>query len=312
MKKILSIILSAVMMTGIFTACGKEEASQETNQGEDTAVVNAVYNDKQDENKKAILVVSFGTSYADTREKTIGATEKAIQEAFPDYEVRRAFTSKIIIKKLKERDGIEIDTVEEALKKLSDEGFGTVICQPTHIMPGSEYDEFIEATNAFSASFKHFGVGKPLVNSFETYEKACEAFLDGKELADNEAIIAMGHGTEHSSNAIYCALDYTFKDMGKDNVFVTTVEGVPNFEQTIKEMKKAGNFTKVYLYPFMIVAGDHANNDMAGDEEGSLKNVLKNEGYEVEAVLEGLGENEAIRNIFVKRTGEAIEEALAK
>ena len=301
MKKFLLTFLAVTTALACLTACTpKTNAQDDMEQAKETSAV------ELDESKKAILVVSFGTSYEDTREKTIGATEKAIAEAFPDYEIRRAFTSGTIIKKLAERDNIIIDTVGEALEKLKNEGFGTVICQPTHIMPGKEYDELCSACKGFEEIFPSFAIGSPLINSFDTYEEACLAFMSDKELGEDEAIIAMGHGTHHFANAIYSALGYTFKDLGMTNVFVTTVEGVPSFEQTLKELSSNEKIKKVKLYPFMIVAGDHANNDMAGDEEDSLKTVLKKAGYEVEANLVGLGENEAMRQLFVKNVEDAI------
>ncbi|MEG1994012.1 MAG: sirohydrochlorin cobaltochelatase, partial [Oscillospiraceae bacterium] len=287
----------------VLTACAKPAEKENVPQENEASDTNT---SKGDINKKAILVISFGTSYADTREKTIGAIENKIKEEFADYEVRRAFTSQIIIKKLKERDNIVIDNVDEALKKLQDEGFGTVICQPTHVMHGAEYDEMVDAVDNYFDKFEAIEIGNPLLSSADDYKEVISAFEKETEIDNKDtAFVLMGHGTHHFANSTYAALDYTFKDMGFDNVFVATVEGYPEFEQALKGVKAYGA-KKVVLYPFMIVAGDHATNDMAGDEQDSFKTMFKKEGFEVEPVLKGLGEFSGIQDIFVTRVHDAI------
>jgi len=262
-----------------------------------------------DPNKKAVLVVSFGTSYNESREKTIGSVEKKIAEAFPDYDQKRAFTSQIIIDKLAQRDNEKIDNVEEAMKKLVDEGYGTLVVQPTHVMNGEEYDEMKELTEPFEKKFVSVKYGMPLLTSSDDYKDVVNAIVkDTPQLSDKTcAVVFMGHGTEHFANSAYSALDYRFKAMGYDNAFVGTVESYPDLDK-IKEDLAKFKPKKVVLVPFMIVAGDHANNDMAGDEEDSWKTRLKKEGYEVECVLKGLGEYTGIQDMFVDHCKDALSE----
>jgi cobalamin biosynthesis Co2+ chelatase CbiK len=267
--------------------------------------LNKVEMGTQEAGKKGILVVSFGTSYADTRKVTIEAVEEKIAKEFSDYQVKRAFTSNMIIKKLKERDGIMVDTPEEALNKMKEEGFEEVIVQPLHIMAGAEYDDLVEATRAYEDTFKKLVVGKSVLSGPVSYEKAANGLMTqvGK-LEKGEAVVVMGHGTHHASNASYACLQNKFNDKGLP-VYVGTVEAHPALEDVIAKLKK-DNIKKVKLMPYMLVAGDHAQNDMAGDEEDSWKTVLKKEGFEVEIYLHGLGENKEYQNIYVENTKEAI------
>lgn len=257
--------------------------------------------------KKAILVVSFGTSYNDTRQKTIDAIENDIKNAYPDYEIIRAFTSQTIINKLKERDSLVIYNVKEAMEKLIKDGFDTVICQPTHIMNGYEYDDMVSEVSEYKSKFKFLAFGTPLLTSTKDY-KAVANILSNEipELQINEALVFMGHGTEHYANSAYAALDYHFKDNGNKNIFVGTVEGYPDLDTVLKQMKSF-NPKKIYLMPLMVVAGDHATNDMAGDEQDSWKITFKKQGYEVEVILKGLGEIQAIRQIYINHVKDAID-----
>lgn len=250
--------------------------------------------------KKAILVVSFGTSYEETREKTIGAIERDIQAAYPDYEVRRAFTSGMILKVLAKRDGLHIDNVKEAMESLIADGFQAVYVQPTHILNGEEYDDMVEVIDGYKGQFEVLEIGAPLLTATEDYQKTIKGLMaEFLPLKESESLVLMGHGTEHHVNAVYPALDYHFKAMGYPNVFVGTVEAYPTIEDILKQLEKTG-LKKVHLLPFMVVAGDHACNDMAGDEEDSWKEVLKAAGYEVDYTLKGLGEFPSIREIYVE------------
>lgn len=266
-----------------------------------------------DPDKKAILVVSFGTSYNDTRALTIEAIETAITDAYPEYEVRRAFTSQIIIDKLKERDGLEIKNVDEAMQQLVADGVGTLIVQPTHIMNGYEFDEMKAAIEPYAENFASLVYGAPLLTSSDDYLTLIDAFKAEitPNLSDDTALVLMGHGTHHFANATYAALDYMFKDQGMENVFVGTVESYPDLDTVIAHVKAAG-YTKVILQPLMVVAGDHANNDMAGDEEDSWKTAFKAEGFEVECVLRGLGEFTSIHDMYVAHVGNAINPSAAE
>ncbi|HHV08826.1 MAG TPA: sirohydrochlorin cobaltochelatase [Clostridiales bacterium] len=264
---------------------------------------------KGDPAKKAILVASFGTSYNDSREKTIGAIEKAISLAYPGYALKRAFTSRMVINKLKKRDGLKIDNVDEAMCSLVLEGYGTVIVQPTHVMNGYEYEEMLSLVEPYKGSFEALHVGSPLLTSEEDYARLAEAVAAEipETNLENTAVVLMGHGTDHFANSAYAALDYRMKDMGYHNIFIGTVENYPDLD-TVKKRVAAHQAKKVVLYPLMIVAGDHANNDMAGDGEGSWKTAFEEEGYEVECILKGLGEYEGIRRMFVERVDLAIAE----
>lgn len=258
--------------------------------------------------KKAILVVSFGTSYKETRNKTIGAIEKEIATAYPDWEIRRAFTSGMILRVLKKRDGIHIDTVTEAMERLVADGFETVLVQPTHIINGDEYDKMVAEIKPYYETLKQIKIGVPLLTSSQDYEAVIEAVMaQFSQLKKDEALVFMGHGTTHHTDAVYAALDYRFKAMGYPNVFVGTVEGYPDFEQ-VNKLVKAYHPKKVILMPFMVVAGDHATNDMAGDGEDSWKTLFEQEGYEVKCILKGLGELNEIQEQYGKHVAEILAE----
>ncbi|MCM1334641.1 MAG: sirohydrochlorin cobaltochelatase [Bacteroides sp.] len=257
--------------------------------------------------KPVILTVSFGTSYNDSREKTIGAVEKALASANPDYEVRRAFTAQTVIDILKERDNIETDNVDEAFDRLVSDGVKTVVIQPTHVMNGYEYDDLITAVDGYMAKFDKVTVGAPLLTSDDDYSRVADALIADTSAYNNDetAIVFMGHGTEHSANSTYAKLQDTFTSKNASNYYVGTVEATPSLDDIVAAVK-AGGYKKVVLQPLMVVAGDHANNDMAGDEEDSWKTVLTNEGFEVECVLRGLGEIEAIQAVYADHVKDAI------
>lgn len=263
-----------------------------------------------EEIKPVILVVSFGTSYNDNRDLSIGAVEEAIQAAYPEWEVRRAFTAQTVIDILDERDAIDTDNVTEAMEKLVADGVQKVLVQPTHVMNGAEYDDVMAEIAPYADQFAEgFAVGAPLLTSIEDYEAVTEALLADNENAGSEdtAIVYMGHGTHHFANSTYSQMQLTMQYAGYENAFVGTVEGFPTLENVLASVTAYGA-SKVVLYPFMVVAGDHANNDMAGDEEDSWKTAFANAGFEVECVLEGLGQNEAIQAIYVDHVQAAIEE----
>jgi len=260
-----------------------------------------------DVNKQALLVVSFGTSYQDTREKTLDATQKAFEEEFASYDVYRAFTAQTIIDILEERDNIKVNNVEEALEALKKDNYGTVVIQSLHVMNGAEYDDMMAIVEEYKSDFNEIKVGKALLTTHEDYENVIDSLASNfPERNDNEAIVFMGHGTHHEANAVYAALEYAFSAAGYDNVFVGTVEGFPTLENVVAQLEE-NQIEKVTLMPLMIVAGDHAENDMGGDEEDSWKTILKQSGYEVEVFMHGMGENEGIREIFMDHAEEAIE-----
>lgn len=257
------------------------------------------------DNKKAVLVVSFGTSYKETREKTIDKIEEDIQKAYKDYKVYRAFTSKMIIKKLKKRDNLHIDTVEEAVQRMLNDGIKELIIQPTHIINGLENDFMIEDLRKYRKEFDSIRIGSPLLTNTDDYRELVRILENNfNGVPKNEALVFMGHGSSHHANAVYPALDYMFKDHGFKNFFIGTVEGYPEIDTVIKFVKEFKP-KKVHITPLMIVAGDHAQNDMASDEEDSWKTLFEKEGYEVECLVKGLGEYEEVRNMFVNHVNEA-------
>lgn len=298
-KLALLLVLSMVFAFG-FTACGSNDEPAEdpgTEVSEDTA----------------ILVVSFGTSFDDSRDATIGAVENDIQKAFPQYEVRRAFTAQIIIDKLKEESDLEIDNVTEALDRAVADGIKNLIVQPTHLMNGLEYNDLIDELDKYKDSFEQISVGAPLLTSDDDFDKVIAAITDATkdQAADEEtAIVYMGHGTEADSNKVYADMQTKLTDAGYSNYFIGTVEATPSLDDVVAALKE-GSYKKVVLSPLMVVCGDHANNDMAGDEEDSWKTVLTNEGYEVETLMQGLGQIQAIRDIYVAHTQAAVD-ALSK
>jgi sirohydrochlorin cobaltochelatase len=264
--------------------------------------------------KKAILVVSFGTTYADTRKLTTEAVESKIQAAFPDYEVRHAFTSRIIIKKLAERDGLQYDTEKQALDKLKADGFTEVIIQPLHMEAGDEYDKLMKMVAKYEKSFARLSVGRPvLYYTGQEGEKPDDYAIAIKAMQTQfpkqgkyDAVGLMGHGGVNPSNTAYAALQMKIWDAGLKNVFVFTVEGYPTIEDLISQLK-ANKIKRVTLMPIMLVAGDHANHDMAGDDKESFKSQLIAAGFKVDTYMHGLGENAGIQDIYVQHVKDAIE-----
>lgn len=260
--------------------------------------------------KKAILVVSFGTSHLDALKNSIEKIENKIKAEFKEYEVFRAFTAHFIIKKLKERDNLNILTPEEALEELKAKGFEEVIIQPLHIIPGEEFD-YIEGTaEGKKNDFKSVRIGRPIffyqgMNGLpQDYSLFIESIRD--VLIGEESVILFGHGTEHPSNAVYGMLQTVLIDEGYENVFVATVEGYPTAENVLKKLKDRG-ITKTKLVPLLVVAGDHAKNDMASDKEDSLKSILEREGIDVKLHMHGLGENDKFDELYINRIYDLIE-----
>lgn len=255
--------------------------------------------------KKAILVVSFGTSHEDTREKTIDAIEREMAEDNPNHRIYRAWTSNVIIRKLEKQSGIHINTVTEAMKQISADGITELTVQPTHIMNGIENDRMKEEISALRGQFSFLAFGNPLLttnqDNIDIIQTLMERFSDLKQ---EEALVFMGHGTTHYANTVYAALDYAFKESGYGNVFVGTVEAFPSIETVLKAVKEYKP-QKVILTPLMIVAGEHAKNDMAGEGRESWSNRFKQAGFQVECVVKGLGEYEGIRQMFKSHVKEA-------
>lgn len=255
---------------------------------------------------KAILVVSFGTSYEASRKATIEKIEQDIADSFQDYQIYRAWTSKFIISILKKRDNYTVSTVKEAMEQMIKDGIRELIVQPTHILDGIENNVMKEEVLSYKESFDKIAFGTPLLTSTEDKQKAIDAVnSEFSELKETEALVLMGHGTTHQINSVYAELDRNFKSAGHSNVFIGTVEADPTIQDLVKEVT-AFHPSKIYLTPFMIVAGDHAHNDMAGDSPNSWVCQFKKAGFEVYPVLKGLGEYPGIRAMFVEHAHEAI------
>ena len=255
-----------------------------------------------------LLVLSFGTSFNDSRRLNIGAIERDLETAFPDYSVRRGFTANIVIDHIQSRDGIKMDDVDEAMNRAVDNNVKNLVIQPTHLMNGLEYQELEEQVAQYADAFDKIAIGKPLLTSEDDFKRVEQALVDWtSEYDDGEtAICFMGHGTEAESNEVYQKMQDLLTADGHDNYFVGTVEASPSLEDVLAKVK-AGSYKRVVLEPLMVVAGDHANNDMAGEEEDSWKTTFEDAGYEVTCLLRGLGENEAIRQIYVEHAQAAMD-----
>ena len=284
---------------------------------------------QDDIGENEILVVSFGTSFNDSRVADIKGIEDAIQEANPGWSVRRAFTAQIIINHVQARDGEKIDNMDQALDRAVANGVKNLVVQPTHLMHGAEYDELVEAVNNYSDKFESVKVAEPLlgevgddatvvnddkksVAEILTAEAVKTAGFDSLDAAkeDGTAFVFMGHGTSHTAKISYSQMQAQMNDLGYDNVFIGTVEGEPeetSCENVIEAVKNAG-YKKVVLRPLMVVAGDHANNDMAGDDDDSWMSMFQASGNfgSVAAQIAGLGEIEGVQKLYVAHTAAAI------
>ena len=277
-----------------------------------------------------ILVVSFGTSFNDSRAEDIGGVEKALQAAYPDWSVRRAFTAQIIINHVEARDDEVIDNMQQALDRAVENGVKNLVVQPTHLMHGAEYDELAEAVENYKDKFESVKIAEPLLGEVGADETAINedkaavaeaitaeavktAGFDSLDAAKEEgtAFVFMGHGTSHTAKISYSQMQTQMEQLGYENVFIGTVEGEPEdtaCEAVIEKLKNAG-YKKVILRPLMVVAGDHANNDMAGDDDDSWKSQFEASGVfdSIDTQIAGLGEIDAIQQLYVAHTQAAID-----
>ena len=329
MKKF-SLLLAMLMLASLMlTACGQSASSSAASESapaestsepaeedeENYETGDASLDDPRNGDEigeKELLVVSFGTSFNDSRRLTIGAIEDAIEKAFPEYAVRRGFTSQIIIDHVAKRDGEIIDNMQEALDRAVDNGVKTLVVQPTHLMNGLEYEEMSEAIAQYSDAFEQISIGQPLLTSDEDFQAVAKAITEATaDYDDGEtAIVFMGHGTEAESNGVDAKMQQVLTDGGYDHYYVGTVEATPSLDDVVEAVKQGG-YKRVVLRPLMVVAGDHANNDMAGDEDGSWKTTFEKEGFEVVCEVEGLGALESVQQLYVEHAQAAVD-ALAK
>ena len=307
-----------------------EEASPEYF-GRDTGDASKDDPRNQDEiGENELLVVSFGTSFNDSRAEDIKGIEDALAEAFPDWSVRRAFTAQIIINHVQARDDEKIDNMQQALDRAVANGVKNLVVQPTHLMHGAEYDEMVEAIDAYKDKFESVAIAEPMLGEVGddatvinddnaavaqaiTDEAVKEAGYDSMEAAaeDGPAFVFMGHGTSHTANVTYDQMQTQMEKLGFTNAFIGTVEGEPEdtaCDEVINKVKDAG-FKKVILRPLMVVAGDHANNDMAGDDDDSWKSMFEASGNfdEIDCQIEGLGRIDAVEQLYVAHTQAAID-----
>lgn len=293
----------------------------------DASLDNPLNDDGIGENE--LLVVSFGTSFNDSRAKDISGIEKAISNAYPDWSVRRAFTAQIIINHVQARDGEKIDNMDQALERAVANGVKNLMIQPTHLMHGAEYDELCDAVAKYSDKFESVTISEPMLGKVgddastvnEDKKIVSEAVVEAAYKAtgydslsdadnDNVAFVLMGHGTSHTAKITYSQMQSQMNDLGYKNVFIGTVEGEPeetSCENVIEAVKEAG-YKKVILRPLMVVAGDHANNDMAGDDEDSWKSMFVASGAfdSVDAQIEGLGRIEAVQSLYISHIKDAL------
>lgn len=248
-------------------------------------------------NKKAILVVSFGSSYEKQRKLTLDQIELEVKEAFPQYTIYRAYTSPRIRQVLK-KQGIVIDSVEEAVKRMIEDQIEEMVVQPILMVNGKEYDQICETVQFYKTHFKKIAIGEALLCSIKDYFKTVEVFTKSLgHIEKDEAIICMGHGVEHLMSMSYAALDYVFKEKGHDAIYVATIESYPGLKQVLNLLERQ-SYQKVRIIPFMIVAGHHAQKDMQGKEGWTAR--LEEAGYQVECVMKGLGELPQIRQLFIE------------
>ena len=320
MKAILSASVAALCVFGVGLSASAYELNAEvkdvTPALREASTIGVWHHSNPDlqnlKNKDAILVMTFGTTFADTRAKTIDAVEAAIQKAHPDIPVFEAYTSHIIIDRVKAKEGIQKMTPEEAFSKLKAEGYSRVAVVSLDVIPGMEYSYDSIITKMQMSKFKELSLATPLMY-FQGTEGEPDQVVDflnavksqfpvmGKE----DATLIMAHGTPHPGNAYYSVIQDRIEKLGMNNVFVYSVEGRPNLDDVIPKLKAKG-FKNVTLMPIMMVAGDHANNDMAGDDPDSHKSILTKAGFKVNTYIHGLGENENVRALYIQRADEAL------
>ena len=315
-KRMLALLMAIALLASLFAGCAGNQATPETTapaeDEENYDTGDASLDDPRNQDgigEAELLVISFGTSYNDNRRLTIGAIENALEAAFPEYSVRRGFTSQIIIDHVLRRDGEVIDNVGEALDRAVANGVKKLVIQPTHLMDGFEYNDVVNEVAQYADAFESISIGQPLLTSDEDFRAVADALVAATASYDDgkTAICFMGHGTEAESNEVYAKMQQVLTDGGNANYFVGTVEAAPSVEDVLA-LVQAGGYERVVLRPMMIVAGDHANNDMAGDEEDSWKSIFEAAGYEVICEVHGLGELESIQNLLVEHARAAAAE----
>ncbi len=251
--------------------------------------------------RKAVLVVSFGTSFQEARAQTLDRIEMDVRQAFAGYGFRRSYTSPTIRRILKDRDGLQVDDVAQALEGLLADGYRKVAVQPTFVVGGKEYDRMVEMLFQYKGRFERLSWGTPLLEEAQDYRETLQAMEQelGAYRDAGTAVILLGHGTEHAANASYVRLQQTCDELGMEDFMVGTVEDSPLQEQLQRRLLAYGP-KRVLLVPFLVAAGNHACRDIASDREGSWKSRMRNAGYETECLMKGLGQYSGIRQIYVR------------
>jgi cobalamin biosynthesis Co2+ chelatase CbiK len=287
MRRKIAVLLIIAFLIPMLTGCIRENANTD---------------------KRAVLVVSFGSSFVENKKASLDMIEADIAAHFADYDFYKAYTAQTIIDIYEGRDHVQIDSVGEAVEKIYKAKYGELLVVPSLVINGEEYDEMMDAIEPFEDLFAKLVVSTSLLSTYEDYVNVAYAIVQNMPSTnENEAVVLMGHGTQHHANSAYGTLDYVFKDEGYENVYVGTIAGFPTYETVLKQLKSKG-YEKITLMPCMVVAGDHAHNDMAGDEGDSWKNLLKSEGFDVDYIMKGLGEYKAVRKQFIDHAEKALAE----
>ncbi len=250
--------------------------------------------------KNGILAASFGTTYKEARELSLGAIEKAISLRFPGFAVYKAYTSNIVKKRIQENEGVFIPDVLQALHKMYEDGIENVYIQPTHIIPGEEYNKIFDMANQYKGMFNIIKVSAPLLNSYNDFEAVADilcCYYNFNNTGNDKAIVLMGHGSGHDANKCYSQFQDVLMQKGFSDVFVSTVEGTPAFDDLLNELYKH-TYKYITLIPFMVTAGDHAHNDMAGSSKDSWKSRMESLGYNITIVTHGMGELKEIQDVY--------------
>jgi sirohydrochlorin cobaltochelatase len=256
--------------------------------------------------KKALLVICFGTSYSDAREKSISATENALACSFPEYDFHRAFTSRKVIEKVAARDGLVVEDVGQAIERLAREGYREVLVQPLHVIAGIEFEKILAGLAPYCRRFDRLDIGHPLLSDPEDFDAVVKALCDELPVrAPAEAVVLMGHGSRHFANSAYTELDQAFATHQRPDVRVATVEGTPSLGDLLLQLKVNG-VRRVTLMPFLLVAGEHARNDMAGISAESWKNILERQGFQVVIRMQSLGEMSGVHRLYVAHARAAL------
>ena len=253
--------------------------------------------------KKAIIIASFGTSHTETCRRNIEAIEKRASESFTDYKIVRAFTSGMVIRKLEKRDNVKVNNVSEAVRELRDEGIEEIFIQPLHIIPGYEYEKIAMTSLEMSEPCSRINLGHPLLYDESDYDHLVNALLQKLPAPEvNFGVLLVGHGSRHFSNSAYSMLQLKLRDIRND-IHVSNIEGYPGIDLVMDRLK---SYEEILLMPLMMVAGEHAANDIAGTKGDSIASRMEVEGIKVRYMAEGLGENRMVQDIFLKKIEESI------